>query len=344
MNNVYLKKSAGKFLISFLLMFAFCLSANAHEFKVHKDILWASPKNIPLTVDIYVPETGKKSYPVLVIYHGGGWLINNNSIMNSMSEYIASHGDVIVANMNYRLLTANNNTTTLNEIVEDAFGGVLWVKDNIAQYGGDPKRIAVTGDSAGGHLAAMVLLAGRKLESDGFGGKTLGFNPTYLPAGKTAEQVATEDGLKVQAAVISYGAFDIYDRAKNNAESPANIFWKLGKAEARGWFGNGINVQDNPDYYKAVSPIYNIPRARFHRLPPQFVHVGSRDTTTPPTEAKHYVEQLKKAGQPVEYKVYAGRNHAFLDNACNEYLGVCFDRDAPEALDDILVFLQKTLK
>jgi acetyl esterase/lipase len=163
MRNIRYIKCIASALASISLLLAFCLSANAHEFKVHKDITWASPKNVPLTVDIYVPATGKKNYPVLVIYHGGGWLINNNSIMNSMSEYIASHGEVIVANMNYRLLSNSNNTTNLNEIIEDAFGGVLWVKDNIAQYGGDPKRIAVTGDSAGAHLTAMVLLSGRKL-------------------------------------------------------------------------------------------------------------------------------------------------------------------------------------
>ena len=55
-------------------------------------------------MDIYVPDSGKKSYPVVVIYHGGGWLINNNSIMNSMAEYLASKGEFVVANVNYRLL------------------------------------------------------------------------------------------------------------------------------------------------------------------------------------------------------------------------------------------------
>ncbi|RYZ80233.1 MAG: alpha/beta hydrolase, partial [Moraxellaceae bacterium] len=186
-------------------LFALVSFAQAHEFTVHKNITWASPKNFALTADIYVPSTGKAKYPVLVIYHGGGWLINNNSVMNSMSEYVASHGEFVVANMNYRLLPDNNNTTTMNEIVEDAFGGLLWVKDNIAQYGGDPARVAITGDSAGGHLATMILMSGRNLETNGFSGKTLGFKPSYLPKRKTAERVAKTDGLKVQAAVISYG-------------------------------------------------------------------------------------------------------------------------------------------
>lgn len=327
-----------------LLGLLICLSTQAHEFTVHKSISWASPNGVPLTLDIYVPKTGKKNYPVLVIYHGGGWLINNNSIMNSMSEYVASHGEFVVANMNYRLLGDNLNTTTLNQIVEDVFGGLLWVKKHIAKYHGDPTRIAVTGDSAGGHLAAMILTQGRDLESDGFAGETLGFKPSWLPFWKSAERIAKKDGLKVQAAILSYGAFDFYAIANNGFESPNNIFWALGKTKPRGIFGNTINVKDNPEYYKAVSPIYNIPQATDYQLPPQFVMVGSRDGVTTPESVKKYADAVKKAGHPVEFKVYEGRNHAFLDNGCNKHLGTCFDKDAPEALDDMLVFLNKTLK
>jgi len=46
-----------------------------------------------------------------------------------------------------------------------------------------------------------------------------------------------------------------------------------------------------------------------------------------------------KTEQAAIYKVYEGRNHAFLDNGCNEHLKICFDCDAPEALNDILGFL-----
>jgi acetyl esterase len=344
MRNTDHKNVVGMLFVIFASMMVFVSSAQAHEFKVHKNIVWASPKNLSLTADIYVPTTGKATYPVLIIYHGGGWLINNNSIMNSMSEYVASHGEFIVANMNYRLLGDNKNSTTMNEIVEDALGGVLWVKDNIAHYGGDPKRIAVTGDSAGGHLASMILLSGRNLQSDGFAGNTLGFKPSYLPKGKTAEQVAKNDGLKVQAAVISYGAFDLYNAALNNFEKPSNVFWSLAKADARGIFGNTINVNDNANYYKAVSPIFNIPLVSAYKLPPQFIHVGSKDNTTPPTAVKNYVEQLEKAGQAVEFKLYEGKSHAFLDSGCSEYFKSCFEKVAPGTLDDILLFLEKTLK
>src|SRR5690606_1537624 len=124
----------------------------------------------------------------------------------------------------------------------------LWVKEHIGNYKGDPERVAITGDSAGGHLSAMTLLAGRNLASRGFNDGALAFTPSYLPTGKSAEQVAKEDGLRLQAAVISYGAFDMHAAAEGGFESPENFFWQMGGAEARGLFGNQVNVQNNPEY------------------------------------------------------------------------------------------------
>ena len=99
---------------------------------------------------------------------------------------------------------------------------MLWIKHHIEQYG-DPNRIGITGDSAGGHLSSMVLTHGRMLESDGFEGNSFGFTPS--DESKTAEEIAVEDGLKVQAAVISYGAFNMLDRATCRFETTANGFW-----------------------------------------------------------------------------------------------------------------------
>lgn len=129
--------------------------------------------------------------------------------MNSLSEYISSHGEYIVANMNYRMLGDQGNTVTMNKIVEDALGGLLWVKSHIAEYGGDPYRVAITGDSAGGHLAAMAMLAGRSLGSNGFTAESLTFMPSYLPEGETVEQLIERDALRVQAVILSYPALDI---------------------------------------------------------------------------------------------------------------------------------------
>lgn len=314
-------------------------SAYKHQFTKTENVVWAVKGNFELTMDIYVPKTQRTDYPVLIVYHGGGWLINTEAIMDQMSAYIAGNAEYIVCNVNYRLLTANDNTTGMNEIIEDAFGAVLWVKENIKQYGGNSAKIAVTGDSAGGHLAEMVVLAGNRLETAGFKGNTPGFCPSYLPKGETAESIAAKNGLNVQAAIISYGAFDLVNRIGKGFESDSNFFWQMGKAKARGIFGAGISIETNPEFYKAASPLYNIPLSSNTSLPPQLFTVGSNDNTTPPESILEFVNKLKEAGQPTEYWVHEGRPHAFLDSGSNTYLGIEFEKDAPPAIDKMIEFL-----
>lgn len=315
-----------------------------HDVVKHKDIVWASPKGFDLTLDILVPDTELEKKPVLVIIHGGGWLINNKSIMSDLAHSVAARSDIIAVNINYRLLPDLDNTTTLNELVEDAMGAVLWVKDHIHRYGGDPDKIAVTGDSAGGHLAAMVTLAGRELRSHGFDKEPLGFNPTYLPKGATAEQVAKDDRLKVQAAILSYAAFSFYETAKGGFEQPGNPFWEWGGAEARGVFGDGVNVENNPDYYRAVSVEQYLNPADTEALGPQFVLVGSLDELTTPESAKQYVAQLEALGHSAQLKIYEGKGHGFLDSGCNEYTGGCFDKIALPTVKDMLEFLNEVFE
>lgn len=314
--------------------------APKHQATVYRDIEWASPKGFPLTMDIHVPQTGKESYPVLVVYHGGGWLVNDQSIMEELSAYISEHGEYIVCNVNYRLLGDNDNTTHMDEIIGDTFGALLWIKENIAEYGGNPNKVAVTGDSAGGHLASSVVNMGRNLGTEEFKPGNLKFHPTYIPEGKTIEEVKEEDMMKVQAAIISYGAFDLLKSCKEgDFETGKNVFWQFAGAEPRGLFGSKYSVETNPELYKAISPIYNIPEANDYQLPPQFFTVGSEDDLTAPESVKTYVEKLKAAGQNANLWVYEGQPHAFLDSGSNEFLGTSFEDDAIKAIEKMIGFL-----
>lgn len=313
--------------------------------QVHRDIVYATPAGQALALDIYQPvrKSIHGAMPVLVIFHGGGWLINTKSIMQQMAEYVATHADIVVVNADYRLLSANQNTTRLYQVVEDAMGATLWVQHNIGRYQGDPARVAVTGDSAGGHLAAMVLLGGQNLSSHSFASRKPGFNPSYLPPAETAESILARGGVRVQAAVLSYAVFDLQARAFAEFETAKNGFWAMGKASPRGFFGAGINVNTHPELYQALSPQFLIPQARDLQLPPQFVHVGSRDSLTTPASARLYVDALQAAGQPASMKVYDGLQHAYLDSGCSAYFGSCFTREAIGPLNDIIHFLTETL-
>ena len=96
--------------------------------------------------------------------------------------------------------------------------------------------------------------------------------------------------------------------------------------------------------YKSLSPIYNIPEASERSLPPQLLTVGSEDKLTTPESVKNYLQKLTSKNQYAEYWVHENRNHAFLDSGSNVFLGSSFESDAPEALDEMISFLDKVFK
>jgi acetyl esterase len=312
-----------------------------NQYQVNRNITWATPNNFPLTMDIYTPDAGQDSCPVVIIYHGGGWLINQKEIMDSLAVYLVTHADYVVCNVNYRLLGDEENTIGINQCVEDALGAVIWVQEHISVYQGDSTKIAVTGDSAGGQLAAMVMLCGNNLSALGMMAKEPGFNPTYLPKNRSVEDVMLSGGIKVQAALLSYPALDLYKLCKTGFEIAANPFWIMAGQKPRHLFGDTISYKSHPVWYQAVSPVYQIPLSTQQMLPPQFCMIGSMDVITPVKTMKSYVEKCHKAGQPIEFWKYNGRPHAFLDSKKNPLLGINFSRDAPLAIDKMITFLNK---
>ena len=341
MKKIFLILSGLSFLFSGLVKSELLSNNDPSKYTVTKDILWASPGGFDLTMDIYTPKSGKNFYPVVVIFHGGGWLIRNKSIMDQMSKYLVTNSEYVVCNVNYRLLADEGNTINLNQIIEDVFGSILWIKENISNYQGDKTKLAVTGDSAGGHLSAMIVNMGTKLSSIGFTTTSQGFNPTYIPEGKSAEEVAKENGLEVQAAILSYRSYDMYTASLNGFEKMKNFFWLISGSLPRGIFGNNFNAVDNPEMYKAVSPSFNIPISSERKLPPHLLTVGSNDKLVTPHSVKSYKEKLESSGQQVEYWEYEGQSHAYLDSNTKGFFSNNFEINAPSALDVMIRFLNK---
>ncbi len=311
---------------------------NPSKYSVDKDILWASPGGHALTMDIYTPTSGRDSYPVLIIFHGGGWLINDKSIMDQSAKYLATNSEFVICNVNYRLLVDSDNTITLNEIVNDVFGSLAWVKEHIGTYKGDSSKIAVTGDSAGGHLAATIVNAGNRLSSMSYN-ESQTFFPSYLPQGMTPEAIAASKGLEVQAAILSYPSLDVYRLGMGSFESWKNPFWLFSGSLSRGILGKDYNAESNPELYKGVSPNHFIPEASTRILPPQLILTGSEDKLVKPVDSRAYYEKLVNAGHPAKFWVHEGRGHAFLDSGSNMMMGTSFEEDAPDALNIMIDFL-----
>jgi acetyl esterase/lipase len=313
---------------------------DSSKYSLAKDVTWASPKGFDLTMDIYTPKKNQETYPVLAIFHGGGFLVRRKEIMNNMAQYIASNHDYVVCNINYRLLGDQKNTVAFNEIINDAFGSVLWIKENIVKYKGDKEKVAVTGDSAGAYLSAMILNSGDKLgDSDNFY-KHLSFEPSYIPENISLKEISMNKLLDVQAAILNYGGYDFYNAClKTGAETYKNPFWWMAFSKPRGIFGSKYNLKKNSDMYKAVSPIFNIPDANQRQLPPQLLTGASKDRVTPVKLIQIYLNKLKNKGQKCEYWEHEGRGHAYLDSGKSFLSGNDFKKDAIPALEIMVKFL-----
>jgi len=106
---------------------------------------------------VYTPKTGKASYPVIVYYHGGGWVIADLDTYDASAKGLAEQTDAIVVSVAYRQAPENKFPTAHN----DSFAAYKWALANAASMKGDPKKVAVVGESAGGNLAAAVSMMAR---------------------------------------------------------------------------------------------------------------------------------------------------------------------------------------
>ena len=135
-----------------LILCTCCVVAAAQAYRQVNDISYTQKTDAysleRLKLDVYHP-TGVTDCPVVVWFHGGGLEGGNKEIPAQLKEK-----DIVVVGVNYRLLPR----VTVTETLDDASEAVAWVFRHIQQYGGDPRKIVVTGHSAGGYLSMMLCL------------------------------------------------------------------------------------------------------------------------------------------------------------------------------------------
>jgi len=272
---------------------SFIEESAVNHVNVTHDVVYAKPGVKPLKYDVYSPK-GARNLPIIVIVHGGGWNANDEDIMRGLARELTRGGRFVACSIDYRWSAKSDGDATSNtmaNLLEDVFGAVAHIMEHASQYGGDPTRIGLTGDSAGGHLSAAASLMTSMIGARGFG-KTPGvfeFMPTYVPKNKTVEQLRTEMSAAIKAAAPSYGVFSAAGLNHYSTDPAADASWK-----------------------EAIAPLSHIPNASV-RAVPQYLTRGTRDTLIPNAAVTEFVDALVKAGQRVEYVQVGGASHAFFD-------------------------------
>ncbi len=208
--------------------------------------------------------------------HGGGWAIGTKEQQGlPLMRHLAARGWVCVA-INYRLAPRDPFPAQ----VVDVKRALAWIREHIAEYGGDPGFVAVTGGSAGGHLTAL----------------------TALTAGDPAYQPGFEDAdTSVQAAVPFYGVYDM-----------AGVTGLRSVRFQRDFFLGPLIFQRSfradPEAYEKASPIL-----RIHRdAPPFYVIHGSNDVFAEVAQARAFIEALREVSDnPVAFTELRFTQHAF---------------------------------
>lgn len=219
---------------------------------------------------VYTPKTGKAAYPVIVYYHGGGFVIANLDVYDASANVLADKTDAIVVSVAYRLAPEHKFPTAHN----DAFAAYKWVLANAASIKGDPKKIAVAGESAGGNLAINTAIKAR------------------------------DSKIMVPTAIVA--VYPVAGSDMNTASYVKNASAKPLDKPMMMWFvKNYLNSMA-----EGKDPRINLIAANLKGLPATTVITDEIDPLQ--SEGNTLVEKLKAAGVTVDSKNWDGVTHEFF--------------------------------
>jgi acetyl esterase len=230
-----------------------------------------------IPVRIYTPE-GEGPWPILVYYHGGGWVIGDLDTHDRECRLLATQTPCVVVSVDYRLAPEYPFPASHT----DSWDATQWICNHAAELNGDASRIAVGGDSAGGNLAAFVALCARDADID------LSLQMLVYPAtdGRAHHPESTHDPLpslveNSDAIVLTRDTMAYFSSHVCRGLDPAAV--------TNDWRMSPLLAED----HTGLAPAY-IATCEFDPI---------RD------EGNLYADKLKSAGVTVQHKVWAGQPH-----------------------------------
>ena len=222
---------------------------------------------------IYTPKGGTAPYPVIVYYHGGGWVIATNDTYAASAQALCEKVGALVVSVEYRKGPEHKFPTAH----DDSFAAYQYVLKNAASMKGDPNKVAVVGESAGGNLALNMSIMARDKK-------------VALP--------------KYQVLVYPIAGSDTNTPSyqANTETAPLN------KGGMEWFFKNYLRTPAD-----AKDPRINLVAANLKGLPPTTIISAEYDPLM--SEGKTLADRLTAAGVKVNYKLYDGTTHEFFGMA-----------------------------
>lgn len=228
----------------------------------------------PLRVRIYTPRgpyVGPR--PLMAYYHGGGMSAGSLEQYDALCQRLSQRSGVIVVAVDYRLTPEHRFPKPL----DDAYAGLVWVHDNAQALGGDPRRLAVGGDSAGGNLAAVV-----------------------------AQKARDEAGPPLVFQLLIYPAVGYGGRSRSVEMFSHGYLFAASELD--------MAIADYAEPGQLTDPrVFPILARSFKDLPPAFVISAEYEVMR--DDIEDYAGRLRAAGVSVELKRYPGMIHPFLSMA-----------------------------
>ena len=221
---------------------------------------------------LYLPGNGT-SYPLFVLLHGGGWVIGGLESADNMARFICMHSECAVLSVDYCMAPEHPCPAA----AEDSFAAVAWAAAHAAELSGDPTRLLVGGNSAGGNLAAVVA------------------------------QMACEKGTPlIKGQVLFYAAVDLAHLDTPSFKEFGGPSYGLTKRDVD-WFLEQYTPDSKDRLDPRVSPLL---AQDLHGLPAALVVTAEFDVLR--DEAETYARQMQEAGGQVKLMRCNGMMHGFL--------------------------------
>ena len=255
------------------------------DLTVERDVPYGTHRQQRL--DVYRPRRAEGPLPVIMYVHGGGFAMLSKETHRLMAYALARRGACVLFNIDYRHGPGQRYPTPL----EDACRALLWVHEHCARYGGDPSRIALAGESAGGNLVTALAVASCWRRPEPFARRLF------------------EANVPLRAVVATYGFLDVGHTPEYLA-NPRLPRWAkaLMVDAARSYVGR--DLQSVGERCPLASPLRIIESGAPDRpLPPFFAAVGTRDPLM--RCSKRLRAALEALGTPCELHIAPGEIHGY---------------------------------